>query len=79
MKEEQDRTPLRTVLQNFINHIESLEIQNVEDRYEKEFQVQIFYRRWQNIVILFFVVNINTSLMNVLFLFNWLILSAGYC
>jgi hypothetical protein len=58
MKEEQDRTPLRTILQNFINHIESLEIQNVEDRYEKEFQVLIFYRRWQNIV-LFFVVNNN--------------------
>jgi len=59
MKEEQDRTPLRTILQNFINHIESLEIQNVEDRYEKEFQVLIFYRRCQNIVILFFAVNNN--------------------
>jgi hypothetical protein len=57
MKEEQDRTPLRTILQNFINHIESLEIQNVEDRYEKEFQVLIFYSKSQNIVIPFFVLN----------------------
>lgn len=60
MKEERDRTPLRTILQNFINHIESLEIQNVEDRYEKEFQVLIFCRRCQNILVLF-VVNYNNE------------------
>lgn len=44
MKEEQERTPLRTILQNFLNHIESLEIQRVEDSYDKEFQVLILFR-----------------------------------
>jgi hypothetical protein len=43
MKEEQERTPLRTILQNFLNHIESLEIQRIEDSYEKEFQVLILF------------------------------------
>ncbi|KAG8232560.1 hypothetical protein J437_LFUL008698, partial [Ladona fulva] len=36
MKEEQERTPLRVVLQNFINHVENLE--TYEDSYDKEFQ-----------------------------------------
>ncbi|XP_069693443.1 uncharacterized protein [Periplaneta americana] len=43
MKEEQERTPLRTILQNFLNHIESLEIQRIEDSYEKEFQELKFF------------------------------------
>lgn len=45
MKEEHERTPLRTILQNFLNHIESLEIQRIEDSYEKEFQVLLLFRR----------------------------------
>ncbi|KAJ9584822.1 hypothetical protein L9F63_020843 [Diploptera punctata] len=43
MKEDQERTPLRTILQNFLNHIESLEIQRAEDSYEKEFQELKFF------------------------------------
>ncbi|PNF17113.1 hypothetical protein B7P43_G09096 [Cryptotermes secundus] len=43
MKEEHERTPLRTILQNFLNHIESLEIQRIEDSYEKEFQELKFF------------------------------------
>ena len=35
------RVPLKTILQNFLNHVESLEIRKKEgeDAYEKEFQV----------------------------------------
>ena len=35
------RVPLKTILQNFLNHVESLEIKRKEgeDAYEKEFQV----------------------------------------
>ena len=35
------RVPLKTILQNFLNHVESLEArkQEGEDAYEKEFQV----------------------------------------
>ncbi|PSN53142.1 hypothetical protein C0J52_06280 [Blattella germanica] len=43
MIEDQERTPLRTILQNFLNHIESLEIQRAEDSYEKEFQELKFF------------------------------------
>jgi hypothetical protein len=45
MKEEHERTPLRTILQNFLNHIESLEIQRIEESYEKEFQVLLFLEK----------------------------------
>lgn len=39
MKEDQERTPLRTILTNFLNHIENLESQrSPEDSYESEFQ-----------------------------------------
>uniref|UniRef100_A0A1B6E8P0 protein-tyrosine-phosphatase n=1 Tax=Clastoptera arizonana TaxID=38151 RepID=A0A1B6E8P0_9HEMI len=39
MKEEQERTPLRTILTNFLNHIENLEARRpTEDSYETEFQ-----------------------------------------
>lgn len=42
MKEDQERTPLRTILTNFLNHIENLESQrSPEDSYESEFQVFI--------------------------------------
>ncbi len=36
------RTPLKTVLQNFLNHVETLEAAKSEgeDTYEKEFQVR---------------------------------------
>ena len=37
----QERVPLKTVLQNFLNHVEDLETRRREgdDAYEKEFQV----------------------------------------
>jgi hypothetical protein len=38
MKEEQERTPLRTILQNFLNHVENLDRLS-DDSYDKEFQV----------------------------------------
>ncbi|XP_066996547.2 uncharacterized protein [Anabrus simplex] len=38
MKEEQERTPLRAILQNFLNHIEKLDSEEVEGSYDKEFQ-----------------------------------------
>ena len=35
------RVPLKTILQNFLNHVETLEVRKKEgeDAYEKEFQV----------------------------------------
>ena len=41
MKEENERTPLKTILQNFLNHVATLEAKKGErdDQYEKEFQV----------------------------------------
>ena len=38
---EAERVPLKTILQNFLNHVESLEARRVEgeDTYDKEFQV----------------------------------------
>jgi hypothetical protein len=38
---EVERVPLKTVLQNFLNHVESLEARRAEgeDTYDKEFQV----------------------------------------
>ena len=43
------RVPLKTILQNFLNHVESLEArkQEGEDAYEKEFQVS----NWNELVI----------------------------
>jgi len=40
MKEENERTPLKTILQNFLNHVATLEAKKGErdDQYEKEFQ-----------------------------------------
>ena len=41
---EGPRVPLKTILQNFLNHVENLEARKREgdDAYEKEFQVRIF-------------------------------------
>ena len=38
------RVPLKTILQNFLNHVENLEARAREgdDAYEKEFQVKLF-------------------------------------
>ena len=43
--EEGPRVPLKTILQNFLNHVENLEARKREgdDAYEKEFQVRIFW------------------------------------
>lgn len=42
--EEGPRVPLKTILQNFLNHVENLEARAREgdDAYEKEFQVRCF-------------------------------------
>ena len=39
--EEGPRVPLKTILQNFLNHVENLEarVREGDDAYEKEFQV----------------------------------------
>ena len=41
MKEDKEEIPLKTILQNFLNHVETLEAarDEGEDQYEKEFQV----------------------------------------
>ena len=42
MKEkEEEKIPLKTILTNFLNHVETMETKKEEgeDRYEKEFQV----------------------------------------
>ena len=59
--EEGPRVPLKTILQNFLNHVENLEARKREgdDAYEKEFQVRVFLeisnifkstkpKEWQN-------------------------------
>lgn len=40
MKSSGERAPLRTVLQNFLNHVETLERRKgtADDQYDKEFQ-----------------------------------------
>ena len=40
------KVPLKTILQNFLNHVESLETRKKEgeDAYEKEFQVSRLHR-----------------------------------
>ena len=46
MKEEKEEIPLKTILQNFLNHVKGLEVAREDslkgegaDQYEKEFQV----------------------------------------
>ena len=41
-KEEGEKIPLKTILTNFLNHVETLEVKREEgeDLYEKEFQVK---------------------------------------
>lgn len=42
----QHRVPLKTILQNFLNHVEDLEnrrINDTDDAYEKEFQVHMYF------------------------------------
>lgn len=41
MKEDLERTPLRTILTNFLNHIDTLENQRTHNTYESEFQVTV--------------------------------------
>lgn len=43
--EEGPRVPLKTILQNFLNHVENLEarVREGDDAYEKEFQVSFLY------------------------------------
>ena len=44
MNEDLQEIPLKTILQNFLNHVETLEAarDEGEDQYEKEFQVAYF-------------------------------------
>ena len=50
--EEGPRVPLKTILQNFLNHVENLEARKREgdDAYEKEFQVSFakFLLNWNS-------------------------------
>ena len=48
MKEEIEEIPLKTILQNFLNHVETLETarDEGEDQYEKEFQVWRFKKNY---------------------------------
>ena len=41
MKEESTKIPLKTILKNFLNHVENIEAKRTEgeDPYEREFQV----------------------------------------
>ena len=41
-KEDGEKIPLKTILTNFLNHVETLEVKREEgeDLYEKEFQVR---------------------------------------
>lgn len=48
MKEkDEEKIPLKTILTNFLNHVETLEAKREEgeDLYEKEFQVRLHSRR----------------------------------
>ena len=42
---EGPRVPLKTILQNFLNHVENLEarVREGDDAYEKEFLVRLIY------------------------------------
>ena len=44
-KEDGEKIPLKTILTNFLNHVETLEVKREEgeDLYEKEFQVRMAY------------------------------------
>ena len=48
LDEEGPRVPLKTILQNFLNHVENLEARKREgdDAYEKEFQVRLQIDFW---------------------------------
>ena len=48
MKEEIEEIPLKTILQNFLNHVETLETarDEGEDQYEKEFQVWRYIKKY---------------------------------
>ena len=62
MKEESEEIPLKTILQNFLNHVENLEVAREEslsgegeDQYEKEFQVfvqtdELFLSSYVNVI-----------------------------
>ena len=45
-KEDGEKIPLKTILTNFLNHVETLEVKREEgeDLYEKEFQVRITFQ-----------------------------------
>ena len=44
-KEDGEKIPLKTILTNFLNHVETLEVKREEgeDLYEKEFQVRVAF------------------------------------
>ena len=44
-KEDGEKIPLKTILTNFLNHVETLEVKREEgeDLYEKEFQVRVTF------------------------------------
>ena len=55
MKEEIEEIPLKTILNNFLNHVESLELAREDslkgegvDQYEKEFQVMLWWKQAEN-------------------------------
>ena len=55
MKEEIEEIPLKTILNNFLNHVESLELAREDslkgegvDQYEKEFQVISKWKQAEN-------------------------------
>ena len=55
MKEEIEEIPLKTILNNFLNHVESLELAREDslkgegvDQYEKEFQVILWRKQAEN-------------------------------
>jgi hypothetical protein len=54
--EEGPRVPLKTILQNFLNHVESLEVRKREgdDAYEKEFQVFLTFSNYFYAFVTFF-------------------------
>ena len=56
MKEEKEEIPLKTILNNFLNHVESLELAREDslkgdgvDQYEREFQVIFWWKQKENL------------------------------
>ena len=49
--EDKARVPLKTILQNFLNHVDSLESRKRgrDDAYEQEFQVSLSYCQKQKV------------------------------